>query len=177
MHRLFVACVPPPAIRCALVDLMGGVEEARWQTEAQLHMTLRFIGDVDGPTAATVADRLAQVRSPRFEMAAVGVGYFEKRGKIHTVWAGVSPGDAPAALHRKIDHALISAGLAPEARAYRPHITLARLSRPVADVAPFLQAAAGLALPAFPVEQFVLFESLPSADGRVYRAAANYPLS
>jgi 2'-5' RNA ligase len=177
MHRLFVACVPPPAIRRALLDIMGGVEGARWQVDPQLHLTLRFIGDVDHRAADSVALALATVRAPRFDIAVDGVGQFEKRGRVHTLWAGISPPDAATALHRKIDRALVVAGLAPEARAYRPHITLARLSRPVAAVLPYLQSAAGLSLPPFTVCEFALFESLPTAEGRVYRALDTYRLN
>ena len=61
MHRLFVALEPPAAIRHQLLDLMGGIANARWQTEAQLHLTLRFIGEVDRHRAEDVAAALGRI--------------------------------------------------------------------------------------------------------------------
>src|SRR3546814_15452040 len=55
MHRLFVALEPPAAVRHQLLDLMGGIANARWQTEAHVHPTLRFIGEVDRHRSTDVA--------------------------------------------------------------------------------------------------------------------------
>lgn len=181
MHRLFVACVPPPAICQMLLDSMagvegGGVEGARWQAQAQLHMTMRFIGDVDAMVAERIADHLSGVRGHAFAVALNGVGYFEKRGKAHTLWAGIAPAEAATALHHKVDRALVSIGLPAEQRAYRPHITLARLSRPVEALAPFLRTHADLGSPPFTLDRFSLLESLPTADGRHYRPVVTVPL-
>src|SRR3546814_1491418 len=68
MHRLFVALEPPAAVRHQLLDLMGGIANARWQTEAQLHLTLRFIGEVDRHRAEDVAAALGGIHHRRFEI-------------------------------------------------------------------------------------------------------------
>ncbi len=177
MHRLFVACVPPPHIRQVLLDTIGGVDGARWQDDEQLHLTMRYIGEVERPTAERIAEQLATFRGQAFTVALNGVGYFEKRGKAHTLWAGISPTGAAAALHGKLDRALVKLGLPPETRVYRPHITMARLSQPVEALAPFLQARGDLASLPFALDSFSLFESLPAAGGRVYRPAVTVPLS
>ena len=176
MHRLFVACIPAVEERRTLLDIMGGLEGARWQTDQQLHLTTRFIGDVDSSAAERIADHLAGLRARRFDLSLNGVGYFEKRGKAHTLWAGIAPAEPAAALHRKIDRALVSLGLPPEQRAYRPHITIARLALPVVALSPFLQAHAGLTSASYPVERLALFESLPTAEGRVYQPVVSIPL-
>src|SRR3546814_10296472 len=68
MHRLFVAIRPPPAIRVRLLGLMHGIAGARWQDDDQLHLTLRFVGEVDRPQADDLADALGHIRfSPRSE--------------------------------------------------------------------------------------------------------------
>lgn len=177
MHRLFVACVPPPGIRQILLDMMGSVDAARWQDDDQLHLTMRYIGEVERPTAERIAEQLTTFRGQAFTVALNGVGYFEKRGRAHTLWAGISPTDAATALHGRLDRALVKLGLPPEARAYRPHITIARLSQPTDALAPFLQAHGDLASPPFALDSFSLFESLPSAGGRVYRPVLTVPLS
>src|SRR5438067_5683754 len=129
MHRLFVAIRPPPAVRAHLLALMGGVGGARWQGDEQLHLTLRFIGEVDRHRAADIDAALAGIVHPPFEAAIDGVGSFERRGAPAALWAGVAPQEPLRTLHKKVDQAIVRTGLPPEGRAYLPHITLARLPR------------------------------------------------
>jgi 2'-5' RNA ligase len=177
MHRLFVAIRPPPAVRNRLLALMHGVEGARWQDEAQLHLTLRFIGEVDRHVAADIADALARIAFPPFDLALAGVGTFDRRGRIDTLWAGVVPPDDLAGLHRKVDRARVAAGVAPDDRAYRPHVTLARLNSTGGRIDGFLQANAGIGSQAFTVEEFGLYESMMGRSGSVYHLVERYPLA
>jgi 2'-5' RNA ligase len=174
--RLFVAIRPPRAVRERLSAAMGGISGARWQSDDQLHLTLRFIGDVDRRQAEDVHAALGAVRQPPFEISLSGVGFFGRRGKPDAVWAGVAPPEPLAALHRKIDQALVRAGLEPEGRAYLPHITLARLNRGSGPIGGFLEQAGGLASARFPVDRFALFESDLTAERAVYSMLADYPL-
>ncbi|MCI4589956.1 RNA 2',3'-cyclic phosphodiesterase [Sphingobium sp. BYY-5] len=174
MHRLFVAARPPAPIRSQLMALMTGVPGARWQDDAQLHLTLRFIGEVDRHQANDIADALAAIRFAPFAISLSGVGSFDRKGAVDTLWAGVQPRDSLALLHRKIDRACVSAGLPPEGRAYLPHITMARFGRSGGMVDGFLATHAGLASPPFPVEGFSLFESRMGHDGARYEAVADY---
>lgn len=80
MHRLFVAIDPPFAVKDALVAMMGGVIGARWQSEDQLHLTLRFIGEVDTRTANAIAEVLGTIRHPAFDIQPHRVGTFERKG-------------------------------------------------------------------------------------------------
>lgn len=176
MHRLFVALRPPPAIRARLIAAMGGVPGARWQSDEQLHVTLRFIGEVEAHVAEDIALALAGVRFPPVEVMLDGVGSFARRGRMHALWAGVSPHDALAALHRKVDQAIVRAGLAPEGRAYLPHITLARLNASARASEGFLADQAGLASAAFAIDHFILFESHLGHEGVSYRAVERYSL-
>ena len=176
MHRLFVAVRPPQAIRLQLLGLMGGVAGARWQDDEQLHITLRFIGEVDGRLAEDIDMALQSVRHAPMEIALSGVGAFDRRGVPIALWAGVAPHEQLRSLHKKIDHALARAGLAPERRAFLPHITLARFGRGGAALQPFLQAAGALTSPLFPVSDFQLFESRLTPGGAVYTPVARYAL-
>ena len=74
MIRLFVGIRPPAAVRERLLSLMGGVEGARWQDDVQLHITLRFIGEVERPVAEDIATALDQARGAAFTLAIDGVG-------------------------------------------------------------------------------------------------------
>ena len=176
MHRLFVAIRPPEAIRALLLGAMGGISGARWQTEAQIHLTLRFLGEVDRHRAEDVAAALAGIHHPRFEVAINGIGAFEKRGQPETVWAGLTPHEPLKALHKKVDQAMARVGIEPDQRAYFPHITLARLKRSSGSVRNLLEASGGLRSPPFPVDRFALFESQLTPDGAVYTAVEAYAL-
>lgn len=177
MHRLFVGIRPPAAIRAQLLALMGGIPGARWQEDDQLHCTLRFIGDVDRHAAEDIAVALSGVRFPAFEIALDGVGEFDSRGRPNAVWAGLRPHDALAALHHKVDQAIVRAGQAPERRAYLPHITLARMNASAGTTDRFLEAHAGLASAPFPVEHFLLYESTLGGEGARYEAVERYALT
>lgn len=176
MHRLFIGLRPPAAIRERLLALMGGIPGARWQTDAQLHITLRFIGEVDRRMAEDVALALGQVHFPAFEVALDGVGQFDTRGRPNAVWAGIRPHEHAAQLHHKLDQALVRLGLEPERRAYRPHITLARMNGPSGIADRFLADHAGLASPPFGFTHFTLFESHLAGEGAIYETVERYRL-
>ena len=177
MHRLFVALRPPAAVRADLIGLMEGVAGARWQDDDQLHITLRFIGEVDRHVAEDAAVALGGVDHPPVSVALDGVGTFDKRGHVNAVWAGVRPHDAITHLHRKVDQALVRAGLPPEGRAYLPHITLARFGRESAGLAAFLARHAGLASAPFAMDWFGLYESRLGAEGPSYTIVERYGLN
>jgi 2'-5' RNA ligase len=176
MHRLFVAIRPPPAIRSLLSAAMGGVRGARWQSDDQIHLTLRFIGEVDRHQAEDVHAALGALHHPAFEAAVSGVGMFDRRGQPDVIWASVVPPEPLKALHKKIDQAIARVGVEPDRRAYFPHITLARLNRSAGDPGEFLADRGGLATPPFPVDAFTLFESRLTVEGAVYSTIERYPL-
>ena len=176
MHRLFIGLRPPAPIRAHLLAQMGGVHGARWQTDDQLHLTLRFIGEVERPLAEDVALALGQVHFPAIEAAIAGTGQFDSRGRPNAIWAGVRPHEPLAQLHRKLDQAMVRLGLEPERRAYLPHITLARLNGPTNIADRYLADHAGLASPVFTFSHMVLFESTLGGEGAIYEAIERYKL-
>lgn len=175
MHRLFAALRPPPPVRRLLLDMMGGVQGARWQDEDQLHITLRYIGEVTTPVAEDVALALSAVRAAPLTLRLDGVGSFSRDRRPSALWAGIAPTHAITALHRKIDNALVRIGLPSEGRAYLPHITLARLNRSSGPIDTFLSTKAGLAGDPFEIAHFQLFESHLGEAAR-YEAIARWPL-
>lgn len=176
MHRMFVGFRPPLAIRTRLLGIMGGIPGARWQSDAQLHVTLRFIGEVERPLAEDVAIALDNIRFAPLEIALAGVGQFDSRGRPNAVWAGVRPQAGLAELHRKVDQALVRCGLPPEGRAYLPHITLARMNAAAGATDLFLETHAGLASEPFALDHFLLFESHLGREGASYEAIGRYAL-
>ncbi|HWH16861.1 MAG TPA: RNA 2',3'-cyclic phosphodiesterase [Allosphingosinicella sp.] len=176
MHRLFVAIRPPRVVREQLLSLMGGVGGARWQTDDQLHLTLRFIGEVGRHQAEDVAAALGSIHHPSFEVGLSGIGAFERRGHPEVLWAGVSPHEPLKALHNKVDQACVRAGVEPERRAYHPHITLARLKRGSGPVNGLLDQARLASGAPFAVDGFGLFESTLTPEGAVYSMVQRYSL-
>lgn len=177
MHRLFVGLRPPFAIRDLLTETMAGVPDARWQDDSQLHVTLRFIGEVERPLAEEIAIALGSIRSKALSLEIAGVGAFDRRGRVNALWAGVTPHDRVAHLHRKVDQALVRLGLEPERRAYLPHITLARLNAGAVTVQRWLADHAALVSPAFDFDEFLLYESHLGSSGASYEVIAHYPLA
>ena len=176
MHRLFVAIRPPESIRDLLIDAMDDSPEFHWQDEEQLHLTLRFIGEVERPTAEDIAGALSHIHSPAFELRLAGTGRFEQRNS-GALWAGIEPKAPVATLAAKVERACLSVGLEPERRAFHPHITLARWKgRRGREVADFLNRRSDLASEPFAVTEFILFESRLSRHGAQYEEVASYPL-
>lgn len=177
MHRLFVAIRPPGPIRDLLIDAMDDAPTLRWVGEDNLHLTLRFIGEVDRPMAEDIARSLDSIRAPAFALRIASVGRFDQRGG-GAVWAGVEPKEAVAALATKVDRACVIAGLEPERRAFHPHVTLARFRNSAeAEAADFVRRNASLSSPPFAVSAFHLYESRLSRHGPQYDLVADYPLT
>jgi 2'-5' RNA ligase len=175
MHRLFVAIRPPKSVREQLLDLMEGVPDLRWQQDAQLHLTLRFIGEVERPTAEDLAVALGRVRFDRISIGLNGVGKFEKH-RHGALWAGVAPGEPLKRLNAKVERACQSAGVEPERRAYHPHITLARWKGRTPDLGRFIEQNGGLRSDPWEVGEFILYESRLGRDGAHYEPVAEYAL-
>ena len=176
MQRLFAALSIPDSVAQAMALVQHGVPGARWQTREQLHLTLRFIGEVDGRDAAALDDALARIEAPRFTLEPHGVGQFGNKHP-HALWAGVRPNEALLHLQRKVETAVQRVGLDPDRSKYLPHVTLARLSRPnVGRVMDYLTDHALFTAPPFEVEEFVLYSSVLTSDGSIYRPERAYPL-
>jgi RNA 2',3'-cyclic 3'-phosphodiesterase len=177
MIRLFAALQIPEKMRERLVALQGGVPGARWANEEQMHLTLRFIGEVDDHVAHDIDDALAGIRAPAFTLELAGVGEFGGKNP-RALWAGVRPNEALLHLQKKIETALQRIGLAAETRKFSAHVTLARMkSAPHEKIVQFLTHHALFTSGSFPVSDFVLFSSHLSHNGSIYHPERIYPLT
>jgi 2'-5' RNA ligase len=176
MMRLFVALALPDVIADGVLLLQGGVPGARWSEREQLHLTLRFIGEVDGRDAAAIDDALSTIREPRFMLELKGVGEFGGKNP-RALWAAVRDETSVRHLQRKIESALQRIGLPAEERKFAPHITLARLRAAPRDrIVTFLAAQALYASPPFEVNTFILYSSRLTPNGSIYRPERAYAL-
>lgn len=176
MIRLFVGLDLPQPVVELLGRLQTGVPGARWQTREQLHLTLRFIGEVDGRDAASIDEMLLAIADLRFTLELKGVGEFGGKNP-RALWASIAPNEALKHLQRKIETALQRLGLPPEERKYTPHVTLARLrGTPWGAVMDFLTDHALYASGLFEARAFTLFSSHLSPNGSIYTPERVYPL-
>ncbi|HTQ12475.1 MAG TPA: RNA 2',3'-cyclic phosphodiesterase [Rhizomicrobium sp.] len=174
--RLFVALAIPAAVADGLALIQAGVPGARWSERGQLHLSLRFIGEVDGRDANAVDDALSAITAPRFPLALKGVGEFGG-GNPRALWAGVREPGPVAHLARKIEAAVQRAGQPAGERKFIPHVTLARLrAAPRGRVLDWLTDHALYASAPFEVAEFILYSSRLSPGGSIYVAERSYPL-
>jgi RNA 2',3'-cyclic 3'-phosphodiesterase len=175
MHRLFVAIRPPEEIRDLLIDVMDDGADFRWQSDEQLHLTLRFVGEVEPPLANDLAHAMAGLRSPPLELRLSGLGTFDHRNG-GAIWAGIDPSEPVKALAARIERICQSVGLPPERRAFRPHITLARWKGPRSREARAFLDGRTLSSDAFEVADVILYESRLSRHGAHYEEVESFAL-
>ncbi|RXZ66467.1 RNA 2',3'-cyclic phosphodiesterase [Pelagerythrobacter rhizovicinus] len=174
MHRLFAALPLPPDITDTLLDTMDGIEGARWQSEEQLHVTLRFAGELDPRQGEDLVTALSRVESPAFDLELRGVGHFERKGRPHTLWAGIAPSEPLAVLQRRVERACRAAGLRPETRKFVPHVTLARLNSGSGPIGAWLADNALLTAGPWRVDGFALYESRLTPYGADYERLEDF---
>jgi len=176
MPRLFSAIEIPGSVAERLTLLRAGLSGARWIDPENYHLTLRLIGDVDGATARDFTLSLSKIAAAPFELSLNGLGSFGG-GKPRAIFAGIAPSEGLEALRRANERAARVAGLPPEGRNYKPHVTLARLRGARADaVAAYLERQGGIGPGTFTVSRFVLYSSRNSVGGGPYVVEAVYPL-
>ena len=177
MLRLFVGIEFPPELKLHLSLLETGIVGAKWVDAGNLHLTLRFIGEVGEDVAADIDDALGRLRARRFTLQLARTGVFGGE-RPRALWVGVEREPELVSLRGKIEQALVRVGLEPEPRKFVPHVTLARLRDPALDeLGDFLAANAQFRAAPLPVEHFSLLASFPTKAGSIYEDQADYPLS
>jgi RNA 2',3'-cyclic 3'-phosphodiesterase len=179
--RLFVGLSIGSAVRDRIAEC---VDELRRRVEAhaarariswvaadRLHITVRFIGEVDETEAQRIASSLAPVlRLAPFDVAFQGVGTFPDRGAPRVFWAGIGGGAEPLmSIEREVAARLVACGIDPERRDYRPHVTLARVREPAGlRGRDLLDGLADRTFGVSRVDAITLFQSRLSPRGSVY---------
>jgi 2'-5' RNA ligase len=175
--RLFVGLELPEVTRERLALMCAGLPGARWVKPENLHLTLRFIGDVENGVAEDVDDALARVRAPAFDLELDGVGFFGKPAAARALWAGVAKSELLNHMQMKVETAVQRAGLPAEARKFSPHVTLARLKgAPLQRLRRYVGENADFRAGPIAIERFVLFSSFLSSSGAIYTPEAYYDL-
>jgi len=177
MPRLFTGLEIPEPIRRHLALLRAPIAGAKWIQPEDMHITLRFAGDVDARMADEFAELLCRIRSKPLPITIRGVGAFGGR-EPRVLWAGVEGGRDLDGLYRANERAARAAGIKPDPRGFRPHVTLARMrAMPQQAVARFLEENGDLHIGPFVATQFVLLSARPGSGGPPYGIEERFPFS
>jgi RNA 2',3'-cyclic 3'-phosphodiesterase len=175
MPRLFTAIEIPETVRMHLSLIRAPLAGAKWIGPENMHITLRFAGDIDGRSADELTDRLASISARPFVVTVQGVGAFGGR-EPKVLWAGVQAGAELDALARAHDRAARAVGLESEGRSFKPHVTLARMrGARQGAVARFLEENGDLRTPPFTATRCVLLSARPGTGGGPYVVEAEFP--
>lgn len=177
MPRLFVAIDLPDEYRNAVADIGRDLPGARRVPREQLHLTLRFIGEVSDDTFAAVRSALAGVKGAAFPLALRGIGHFPPGRHPRVLWVGVDGGGQLLELQQEVELALIGAGVPPDERKFSPHLTLARLKEtPPGQVAVLEESYRDFSAGPFPVGEFYLYSSTLTRNGAIHTREASFSL-
>ena len=168
--RSFAAIDLPSAITDLLADLDPGIKGLRWLPKGQMHLTLSFLETVPLDAENLLREKLDKVYVPPFFLPVQGVGTFSRKGRPSVVWTGVGTSHPHLfVLHRRIQDAVLAAGLEPDLKPFRPHITVGR-ARGVsaATLRPFLRKNENADFGLIHVTGFTLYSSVLSREGAMH---------
>jgi RNA 2',3'-cyclic 3'-phosphodiesterase len=178
MYRLFIAIDFPDEVKDDLANICFGVQGAKWVPKENMHLTIRFIGDVDEAGYHALRDGLSDVNASRFSLSLKGVGHFPPRNQPRVLWAGIEKNEQLMELRDFVETSLREAGIAPEERKFAAHVTLARLgpNTPLGAVTAFLSTNGLFRARPLPVEEFHLYSSVLSESGATHSKEATFKL-
>lgn len=178
MARLFIAIALPEMVKEQLAALREPDAPARWTKPEQMHLTLRFVGEVDERRVEEIEAALGGMVLPSFNLQLRGTGCFPSVQRSRVLWAGVSgEKDALLRLQAAVETRMGHAGMDAEPKAYDPHITLARLQRSDAQwTRSFLERHEGWASTSFLVDAFHLYRSELHPAGAVHFKERSFEL-
>lgn len=178
-ERLFIALTLPESVRAVLARTAEPIPGVNWTRPEQLHMTLRFLGDVPVADHEGMLKRLGGVRVEPFILPVEGVGTFPANRPPRVIWIGAGSGHPRLfQLRQRLDDALIAAGLQLDVRTFHPHVTLGRATEDAARaVAHWMHVHRELSGPPFRVEGFDLYCSDLQPTGAVYTLKRHFPFT
>jgi 2'-5' RNA ligase len=181
MPRLFVAIDFPEGINEQLRGLCKGIQKAKWIKPGQIHLTLKFAGEVTDDQAELLKLALEEIKSPSFELKLKGTGTFpppEQHRRPRVLWAAVEAGKELYELQKKIDQATQQAGIKTKQEAFTAHVTLARFRHaPGPDLNKWQQKHQTLETQSIRVTEFHLISSTLTPDGANHETVQAYPLT
>ncbi|MEZ4667601.1 MAG: RNA 2',3'-cyclic phosphodiesterase [Anaerolineae bacterium] len=181
MPRLFVALDLPDEVKKQITNLYYNIDGLRWVKVEQLHLTLRFIGEVTDKQEEAIRSSLGAVQAAPFSFQLTGIGQFPGRGKPRVIWVGVTPHTQLTSLHHQIEARIQSIGYGATDTSFSPHITMARVKfvsdASLALLKQFFDTHRAFKTDAIHIDHFTLYSSTLSSEGASYKAEAIYSLA
>ena len=177
MPRLFVAIDLSDAVKESILLLQNGLRGAKWVACDNLHLTLRFIGEVPDIEADDIHSALSKIRGFPFVLKLGGVGVFSSGSRPRSIWIAVEDRSAIDSLKCDIDRALVRLGFSPDGRKYIPHVTVARLKGRTSNLSEFVTRLGSMRSLSVEIDQFTLFSSFLARAGPIYTPEMYYPLT
>lgn len=177
--RLFTALDPPPDVQTQCLDLQKtlSLPTGRWTPPSQFHITIRFLGDTEPERAQQYEAALSKIQTPAAHCVPYGLDVLPSRRNPRVIMLGLKRTDSVLALHGAVSAALETAGLTPDGRRYRPHLTLARLDDPDPErVHNALETSDAPVPDPFWADTLHLYESTLTADGAVHEKRSSFEL-
>lgn len=176
--RLFVAIPLPKFARRRLADLQQSISGVRWQRQSQLHVTLKFLGEVDEQRTSLLIGGLKDIHHPALAMTIEGLGYFSRGPSPAVLWVGISNPQELHELYQRIEEQCAGLGFEPENRPFKPHITIGRMKGvSKSEVRSFIKQHKPFTIPEVDIDEFVLFESELHPDGAIHKKVEHFKLN
>jgi 2'-5' RNA ligase len=179
MLRLFAALAIPDPVIDTIMPLMKGVPGAKWRPRENLHLTLRFFGEVAEPVADDIDAALGEAaRSVApFDVRLKAAGWFGG-AEPHALWVGVAESESLRRLAQACERAARRSGLKAETQKFTPHVTLAYLNGAPLDRVQAFETRLGLfEAPPYRADRLGLYSSVTRKSApSLYRLEADYPL-
>lgn len=181
MMRLFIALALPRSLRRSLERLQNmqhGIHGVRWVPPANMHLTLRFLGDTQESRLEDLHVALERITAPAFELTLRGAGEFSHGQDKQSLWIGAEPSPALSQLHEKIETLVQREDFPPDRRRFTPHITVARFGRSMRPIyiEQFIVGNALFTAGPETIPAFTLYRSYLGKRGATYVPLAHYPL-
>lgn len=175
--RLFIAIELPEQHKSLLSEARREIKGVKWTPPDQLHLTLRFLGNVESSHVSTLVDRLQQIRSLSFTLHLEGISAFPSHRRPRIIHIATRDSKPLLTLHREVDEMVIAAGVLPDPKPFSPHVTIARVKEERrGELAAYFDQYRNLALPPMPVEEVRLYKSILQRTGALHECLYAFPL-
>jgi RNA 2',3'-cyclic 3'-phosphodiesterase len=173
--RLFVAIPLPEDIKLLLSDLQHKDDRVRWVSQEQMHLTLKFLGQMNGFQRKQISGLLDQIKFKQFKISIDGLGFFPERGLPRVFWAGIqSDTDALFRLQADVEAAAMKAGADKDKNRFKPHVTLARLNDRSIKKSELINSDLKLSSRKFKVDHFNLYQSILQPEGAIHTVIKSF---
>lgn len=176
--RLFIALPIPQFVKQQLVDLEQPIGGVRWQSENQIHLTLKFLGETGSEQANDLKSHLGDITLPAFTISLKGFGYFPQGKRPRVLWTRIKKSTPLVTLQQTVEDYCREIGFEAENRSFKPHITIARINgASKRDIMSFINQHKQFQISEIPIEEFVLYESKLDSEGARHSRLKTFPLN